>query len=276
MSTSAKIICDSIDGMSPRITTFQLVIPRFILPEWNTHRAISKNAASSRAIPINKIIEQVKTLPFIPKYWGKNQKGMQAKEEIWGEDRMNAQIEWLKARDNAVQTAEAMSKLNVHKQIANRVLEPWAYTSVVATTTEWDNFFALRYHPDAQPEIKELAELMLQEYINNKPTQAKWHLPYVREDEKSLPIEDQIKISVARCCRVSYNNHDNTAPNLMKDIALHDDLIKSGHMSPTEHQAQSYNSSVIRSGNLVGWEQYRKTINNENLKFNYQTKEAIK
>jgi thymidylate synthase ThyX len=265
----AKIITDSISQTGARLTTFQLIYPRMVHAELMTHRVFSRNASSSRAIPVSKIIQQVIDNPAMPVYWGKNQKGMQAKEELAGEALAQAKEIWLAARDAAVEQARKLVDIDLHKQIANRILEPWHHIHVVVTATDFDNFFNLRCDPDAQPEIKVLAEQMRDLFFDSKPAElaiGMWHLPYVsRSGGMYVPVGDKsiIKASVARCARVSYMTHDNENPTLSKDVELHDQLLKSVHMSPTEHQATPMIDPNAYSGNFRGWVQYRKMIKGE-------------
>lgn len=234
----AKVICDSIaNGI--RLTTLELNYHRYIHSEVMTHRMFSRNASSSRAIPVKRMLEQVKNNPAMPIHWGKNQPGMQAKEEITSKgDAIRA---WECASDITAYWAECLNKLEVHKQISNRILEPFQWIKVIVTATEWDNFFKLRLHPDAQPEIQELARCMKVAMDNSVPqviNHGGWHLPYITaRDTKETSIENYIKMSVARCARVSYMNHDNTTPDIEKDLELADRLLEAGHMSPFEHQA---------------------------------------
>lgn len=231
-----------------------------------THRVFSRNASSSRAIPVNKIIQQVIDDPAMPVYWGKNQSGMQAREELLEPTKQEAIKLWLEGRDKAVETARQMVALGVHKQIANRVLEPWHHIHVVLTATEFDNWFELRSHKDAQPEIKMLSDMMLKEYnlmrVSKTLQKGEWHLPFLTPTEKgNLPLSSALKISTARCARVSYMNHDGTNTELSKDFALHDALVVSNpkHMSPSEHQAVLMDGSTWY-GNFRGFKQYRKFI----------------
>lgn len=269
MTIEAKIIADSISPTNARLTTFQLVYPRMVHAELMTHRVFSRNASSSRAIPVAKIIQQVIDNPAMPVYWGKNQKGMQAREELTGEALEKAKAVWLRARDKAVEQARQLVDLDLHKQIANRILEPWHHIHVVVTATDFDNFFALRCHPDAQPEIKVLAEQMADLYFANTPTELRlgmWHLPYVSSGGLFIPSggdKDLLKASVARCARVSYMTHDNQEPTLEKDVALYNQLLSSVHMSPFEHPATPNVDPNAYSGNFKGWIQYRKTIKGE-------------
>lgn len=263
MAYTVKILLDSINPMGKRLTTWEITYPRFVHAEFMTHRMFSRNAASSRAIPISKMIEKVKLDPAMPVYWGTNQKGMQAGEELSAELIANAKYDWLIARDAAIKTVQHLtSTYNLHKQIANRLLEPWMFITVIMSTTEIDNFFDLRCLPDAQPEIKKLADMMRVAYNLSKPTLIKdgnWHLPMILPEEFELDIEILKKISVARCARVSYLTHDGVR-DYDKDIELCDKLAASGHWSPFEHAACSTFSKDRPSGNFRGWIQYREFV----------------
>ena len=280
MTISAKIIADSLSPDGVRLTTFQLRYHRYVHAELMTHRVFSRNSSSSRAIPASKMIAWVKEDPAIPIEWGKEQKGMQAKELLIGPVADEAQREWLVARDQMIVQTERLIQLGVHKQIANRLLEPWHHISVVLTSTQFNNWFALRDHEMAQPEIRELAHQMSELYYSNGSTghfantirlnPGEWHLPYVSDLEQSMyKLEVCIKASVARCARVSHMNHDGTAPDMAKDIELHDKLAVQVplHASPAEHQAtplSELESEQRLCGNFVrGWKQYRKTLENE-------------
>src|ERR1700693_1578480 len=109
MTVSAKIVADSVGQAGQRITTMQLRYPKFIHGEFMTHRVFSRNASSSRAIPVERLIQDVIDDPAMPVFWGKNQKGMQAKEELTGNDLYMAKREWLRARDQAVASARMLA-----------------------------------------------------------------------------------------------------------------------------------------------------------------------
>lgn len=271
---SAKIIADSIAPSNVRLTTFVLTYPRFIHSEFMTHRVFSRNASSSRAIPTNKFIDDIKNDTAMPTSFSKNCKGMQAKEEINNQD--EAKQVWLEARDSMLKFAEKLSSIGVHKQHANRLLEPFQHMSVICTSTFYSNFFALRTHKDAQPEFQELANKMLEIYHVSEPDELlenEWHLPFVTPKEKNnvmyglITHDDLIKISVARCARVSYKNHDGTINSLEKDIELYSRLILNSpmHASPAEHQAMAISDPNVISGNFKGWLQFRKSLANENI-----------
>lgn len=268
---SVKIIKDSISECNQRLTTFEITFPRIILAEVNTHRILSRNSASSRAIPVDKIIKRLLEDPFVPVYWGKNQKGMSAEEELSKDIQDQAVQIWLKARDNAIASARELLNLGVHKQITNRLLEPFMWQTALVTATSYDNLFNLRTHKDAQPEFQKIARLMKVLYEENQPqpiAKGDWHLALVREEElkeiaQMFPGDEfaPAKISAGRCCRVSYLTHDGRR-DLLADYNLAENLINSGHMSPLEHQAQNMEDDHWY-GNLQGWKQYRKFIPNE-------------
>lgn len=264
----AKIILDSISPNGVRLTTFELKYPRFILAEFNTHRVFSRNSSSSRAIPVLKLIKDIISDPVYPVYWGENKPGMQAEEELKGIKLILAKSVWKVASLFAVGFAYTLTKLGLHKQIANRIIEPWMHTKTIVSATEWNNFFSLRCHKDAQPEIHELAVKMKDAYDNSKPrfiNYNEWHLPYITDDERNLySISDLIKMSVARCARVSYLTHDGQLPNIEKDFELYDRLVGSVpiHASPSEHQASPL-KIFDSNNNFSGWLQHRTQIQNK-------------
>ena len=248
MTIEVSVIADSVNPDGERITTIQARYPRFIHAQVLTHRVFSRNAQSSRAMPINRMIEEIKNDPVIPVHWGKNQKGMQANEEV--HNSWVAKLFWDKAMSEMLFAAKRLNELGLHKQVANRLLEPFSHISVIITATDWENFFELRCHDDAQPEIQELA-LTIRGGLNNSVPQKKgwneWHVPYEGLGETD---EEKVMSSVAACARVSYNNHDGSERSLSKDKSLHDMLLSSGHLSPFEHQAYA---SKGRHDNLRGW-----------------------
>jgi thymidylate synthase ThyX len=265
---SAEIVADTLSAGGARLTTMKLCYPRFIHAEFMTHRALSRNASSSRAIPIAKMIDGVEADMAEPVEWGRNQAGMQARELLDDTDRKAAQALWRGAGRAAVRASRDLAATGVHKQIANRVTEPWQHISVVVTASDWDNFFALRCHEDADPTMAELAWAMAHALHAGRPQPAKpesWcHLPFVTDGEKlTLDEASQIEASVARCARVSYRNHDGSYPVLEKDRELASQLRASGHWSPFEHQGMPLPSQGIRSGNFRGWLQYRQTFSTQ-------------
>lgn len=266
----AKVIADSVSRAGARITTLQLKYPRFIHAEWLTHRAFSRSASSSRAIPVAKMLAQVRDAPAMPIHWGKNQAGMQAKEEV--QDVRAARDLWERAAVRMTEFAADMADMGLHKQVVNRLLEPFQWIHVVVTATEWDNFFLLRDHEDAQPEIQALAREMRSVMCASTPRRKEddlddalnWHLPYIL-DAELIDKRDKpwllAKVSAARCARVSYVKHDGERPDLEEDLDLYDRLVGSEprHSSPTEHQAMPMAASH-QSNNFKGWHQFRKSV----------------
>lgn len=304
---SATIIKDSINAVTnDRLTTFVLVFPRFINAEILRHRMLSFNSASSRAIPTSKIIQDILNNTAVPEFWGKNQSGMQAYEElddliqsvyshtetsggnlsgetpVYITPKEAAKKEWFKMRDRAIKSVKLLSSdINLHKQIANRIIEPWHNIKLIVSGTEWENFFALRANADAQPEFRVLAEMMLEVYNKSIPEVKRpvserfstlnvpslkinfnnWHIPYEDRMPEEISKEQKLKISVARCARISYLTQDGEIDQ-NKDYELFNRLTGSGHFSPTEHIAFPIEESKM-VGNYKGWFQYRKLIPNE-------------
>lgn len=281
MTIHVKIIADSIAENAPRLTTFQLRYPRFIHSEFMTHRMLSRSASSSRAIPVSKLIRDVLEDPAEPVSWGSNQRGMQAGEPLKPWQRAVARFMWRKSRYVACGCAWVSQRVGLHKQVANRLLEPWSHISVVATATDWANFFALRCHKDADPTFQLLAAEMKLQYAENRAFERikklkinGSHLPYVSDDERLVnSVESCLQMSAARCARVSYNNHDGSKADVERDSALVHQLLGSPvHASPFEHQAWpdplgvKMTPDTMKNGNFApGWVQHRKIIPNENI-----------
>ena len=277
MTISSKVIAYSVYG-NKELITFELEYPRFIHSEFMTHRVFSRNGASSRAIPIKTQIQYIQTNTACPVEWGKNKPGMQAEEHI--ENDKEAEELWMSARDAAITHANQLSQLGVHKQLTNRVLEPYSHMKVVLTTTELDNWFELRDHKDAQPEIQELAKKMRtakEEFVKTPLSVGNWHLPYYQNGywTNSSPdtLDDAIAISASCCAQVSYRKLDD---GLSKAKDIYEKLLTSKpmHASPFEHQATPMEANKnnwettpgvthidkfghIWSNNFKGWIQYR-------------------
>lgn len=264
MSFDANILADSMSPDGVRLTTMEITFPRIILAELNTHRMLSKSSASSRAIPVEKMIRRVLEDPYVPSSWGKNQKGMVASEDIDPENALRSQTQWLLARDAAVSHARNLLDIGIHKQTTNRLLEPFMWHTVIVTATEWSNFFHLRNNAQAHPDMQTIARMMQALYEDPARTPeplkyGEWHLPLVGLDEieawiiEGLPNSPDIqpellakhavkydffkKISAGRCARTSYLTHDGKR-DLSEDNRLHDDLLRNGHMAPLEHVAR--------------------------------------
>lgn len=298
---TARVVADSISPEGVRMTTFEIEYPRFILAELNTHRMLSKNSASSRAIPVKTMHEHMRQFPAGPVHWGKNQPGMQAKEELAPNDLADAKFMWKRAQQDAMHWAQQMAeRVGLHKQVANRITEPWMIMKTVISGTEWNNFWWLRDHADAQPEIAELARKMHAAYDASTPqplNPGEWHVPYVNtyrslinnellySDGKGddITAEEARIVSASCCAQVSYRKNDDSYEKALK---IYRQLIESepAHASPVEHQATPMNiesmcrfepetwepgvthvsaNSDLWSGNLRDWIQHRKLIPNE-------------
>lgn len=299
MAFAAQVIEDSIGHEGQVLQTSVLKYPRLIHAEFMTHREFSRNASSSRAIPVLKVIEQVRTDPAMPIHWGQNQPGMQAHKELEPFVIEEMKELWVKSAWAAADIAEQMMDAGLHKQVANRVLEPYQWMHVVVTTASNSNFDGLRRHGDADPNIRHLAEMWHDAQQISLPKQlyaGDWHLPFINESDwrtaenycqvgritRDMPGRHEVldvlkKLSAARCARVSYLNHEGKRPDLLEDLKLFDRLVRAEiiHASPTEHQATP-DSKILSScsmvtdwqakplhGNLPGWVQFRKQLPNE-------------
>ena len=262
----AKVVADSLSKGGNRLTTLELNYHRYIHGEFMTHRLFSRNASSSRAIPVKTMLKNISESPATPIHWGKNQAGMQAREECSNLVMVDySRGDWWEyGCEESIRNAHYFDKAGYHKQIVNRVTEPYQFIKVVVSATEWENFFHLRLHKDAQPEIQELARCIKQAMDESEPTSLVvgcYHTPYVERSEGFLGNDGcsywdmAIKCSVARCARVSYLNHDNSTPNIEKDISLYGLLLSSKHMSPFEHVAKSMNySKFAQPLGIVDWD----------------------
>lgn len=296
MSIEAKIIADSIAN-GVRLTTLQLTYHRLFHGEVLTHRVFTRNASSSRAIPTAKLAQDVIDNPAMPIFWGKNQSGMQAREQLdpdttlvkhpYTGEMLPLSLAWTEMTEGNALWSMAFAEAGLHKQLANRPMEVGQWMRTIVTATEWTNFFNLRDEESAQPEFQQLAKTMRIAMDESEPVELRtgeWHLPYVDWEEfqcrDDITLDDWIKCSIARAARISYLNHDQSKPDITKDIALADRLISMGHMSPTEHQATPMDSThwavgeerwetgvthmdkrnQLWSGNFRGWIQYRQTL----------------
>jgi thymidylate synthase ThyX len=300
---SSMVIADSISPAGIRLLTHEVTCHRWILAEINTHRQLSKNYRSSRAVPVAKLIAEVREHPAMPVVWMRNRPGMQATEPMSSNDENAARSQWYRAANETALRAQKLTGIGLHKQWVNRVLEPYLYVHGVVSSTEWANFYARRRAADAQPEFKALADAMWEARKASVPRLLKpgeWHLPYVdpavdinllpsapdhwlvepghRCKEDSWFRDQMIKLSVARVARVSITPFDKTRRDIAKDIALHDRLWADNHPSPFEHQATPDDwrepegvgsggwNHPKDHGNFVGWIQYRKRLPGECVK----------
>lgn len=311
-SAVARIVADSVSPGGHRLTTVQVRYPRIIHAEVKTHRKISRNpetvliegdvsilddrslsrnARSSRAVPVQRLLSEVDETPYMPAF-ARNQPGMQAGEPLDRIAGVKAECVWQDAAGAAVRAARELLALGVHKQWANRLLEPFGFIDVVMSATDWENFFSLRCHSAAQPEMQDLANairLVRERSRPNKLNPGEWHLPYVDQleeyiavinflaDNQSLvltPLEVMKRLSVVRCARVSYRPHNGEPGSVATDLDRYDSLVNSSpvHASPAEHQATPDTrhdllagewSNADLHGNLTGWVQLRKCLRGE-------------
>ena len=283
MSIEAKIIADSISPQGIRLTTLALKYPRWIHSEFMTHRLFSRNASSSRAIPSRRLSALEREYPL---RWDANIPGMQAGVRLSTEQAAKAKAVWDRMADVCAEGVAELAEIGLHKQWANRPLEWFTSISVLVSATSFANFFGVRWHPDAQPEIQELAKHMHEAIEGSTPRSLdpdQWHLPFVAPEEaQALGLDTARRCSAARCARVSYLNHDGTAPNVAKDLDTFAKLAgdpngppRPIHASPMEHQATpdrlrdsadpvSWQFSS-QHGNFQGWRQYRKMLSGEQI-----------
>lgn len=262
----AKIIADSINPWGQRITTIEAYFPRQILSEALTHRSHSRNSASSRAIPVRKMLEQVRASPFVPLRWQEAQPGMQGGDDITGAKAEMLTARWLANAAHAADEAEFYLNEGVHKTMPNRLLEPFAWHTVIFTadTDGWANFFKQRCSPGAEIHMQATANAVRAVYDASTPAGVgfgEWHLPYILDEECGLPLETLQKLSAARCARVSYLTHDGRRDH-DEDLRLFTKLATAHpiHASPMEHQATPNQFGDRQVGNLTGWAQLRHRV----------------
>lgn len=288
---NAKIVADSIAENGCRLTTFEVTYPLIIHAEIMTHRVFSRNVASNRAIPVDKMVASVTDNPFIPERFPMNKAGMQNEDWLEGVNADRAEALWVEASKYAIGYARALEGLKVHKQITNRLLAPFLWTTAVITSTEWNNFWSLRCHEMAQDQIQKIAYMMRDLYQESTPeliVNGAWHLPYIYEEDYKWAQENAIDkfkdpmrlilfISMGRCARISYLRQ-NARDEQQRDVEICEGLIANRHMSPTEHVAtpESISDLWIEGieqdftnyepqfyGNFRGWKQYRKLLSGE-------------
>lgn len=257
----ARVVADSLSPEGDRLTTMEVTFHRFVLAEFNTHRAFSRNSASSRAIPAKKMLTKVSEHPAMPLSWPSEKPGMQGGEELDFHTTELAQLQWLDVHAYVCDAAEKLIHMGLHKSVTNRLLEPFMWQTVVVSATDYENFFEQRCSPLAQPEIRAVADLMQEVYKESVPVglnYGEFHTPYVDKSESHGDLDLSIAMSVARCARVSTLNHDGVR-SLADDLTLYGKLITANppHWSPTEHVATPLVPGSSQVGNFKGWMQWR-------------------
>lgn len=297
---NVKLLTDSVSSVyGTRLRTFELEYQRFFHSEGLTHRMLSKNSSSTRAIPVDRAIELVMEKTAMPIHWGENNPGMQSKRVLSDQQLELAKIEWLKLRDSIISHVKIMSDktgINGHKQWAGRPLEVMSFIKVVLTGTDLENLWYLRDHVDAQPEFRELVRGMQSVSEKSTPTVLKpgqWHLPYIDfidgkyySNGIELDLDTAKRVSASCCAQASYRKLDDSiekADKVFKMLNLDTESNDPKHSSPVEHQATPMDDNSIPfnpntwehgithvrrdgslwSGNFRNWIQFRQLIPNE-------------
>lgn len=264
-----EVLLDSVSPSRTRLVTMRVKYPLMVHAEFCRHRCFSRSVASNRAIPTKRIIAMVEQDPVRPTFWGKNQPGMQAEEELSGVAREESERSWDGARHAAISWARHMMEIGVHKQIANRVLSPYQWVTEIITGTDWANFFALRCHSMTQPEMRTIAEMIQKEYASHLPVcrnEEEWHIPLLLPEEEHLSHTVKLMISAARCARTSYRTHEGKVSTVEEDIALYRKLVENTpkHVSPAEHQAMALKTRE-KWGPIRGWKSHRYFLDNHTV-----------
>lgn len=272
---SAKVLLDSISPQGDRLTTLEVVMHRFVLAEFNTHRMFTRSSASSRAISIIRRIRMVLTDLAWPVEWGKDQPKMQSKELLPPWKQFLCVIIWKIASLCAVACAYLLNLIGLHKQWTNRLLEPFMWHTVIVASVEWENFYKQRcskFSPLAQPEMLRVADAIHNAIEASTPrlcNYGQWHAPLLRPED--LPelhdvangngtetVRGGIKVSIARCARSSYLTHAGIR-EILEDLKLFGRLETADppHWAPFEHAATPAMPGEKPLGNFPGWHQYR-------------------
>lgn len=258
----ATIISDSINSLGDRLTTLELEYPRYIHPELLTHRVFSRNSQSSRAVSVDRLINKTEEQDWYPIFM-EEQKGMAASTLLSEERAYSARSVWVSAKLQAISHAKYLRDLGVHKQVVNRLLEPFTTIRTIVSSTDWSNFFTLRLGSSAQQEIQVLANEIKNAIDKSTPSEGNLvHLPYISPKEVfEIGLLDSILISAARCARISYVPKKDKF-SIGDDINLATRLKNEKHLSPFEHVAFpiSIENMKLGTGNYSGWVQYRKFI----------------
>lgn len=275
MTTSAKIIGDVVNPEGNRLTIFEATFHRFVLAEVNTHRSHSRSSASSRAIPVEKMLDKARSSPAFPVVWTREQPGMQGGDALEGFDRFDAEDLLKRISDYTIEQIAAYierhpdKSTRLHKSLLNRPMEWFQYHTVIigATDDGWSNLFAQRateFSPLAQPELRAVVDLMWEHYQASTPTHldyGEWITPYIQPDETFRNDEDRRRVSAARCARVSYLNHDGVR-DPEEDLRLFDKLVSARpmHAAPLEFVARPLNPRGKAMGNFTGYRQFRHIV----------------
>jgi hypothetical protein len=255
-----RVLADSVNPSGVRLSTLECEYPRFIHSELMTHRVFSRNASSSRAVPVRKTLDRVRWHPVTPIHFGSEKPGMAAGQQV--DDVARAIETWQQASRQAWYYAAALSSQGVHKSLCNRLLEPFLTITTVVSSTDWAHFFKLRCHEAAEVHFQHLAAMMREALEGSQPEPlgpGDWHLPYIRPEDRA-ELGDNLKlaqVSAARCARVSYLTHDGRRA-IGDDLDLFGRLVGPEHWSPLEHPAECRSDDRRDQSNFRGWTQLRK------------------
>lgn len=260
VNSYARVVADSVSSAGVRLISVEVCMHRFVLAELNTHRVFSRNSASSRAIPVEKMLERFATQTAFPVAWTREQPGMQGGAELEDPELADAQRLFWDARNATMDlidkylAAHPDKATRLHKSRINRLMEWGQWHTVVITSTAWENFLALRTHAMAEPEIRVAADLIRDAINESKPRlvlDGEWHLPYITDDDRQHVITELgfrensnefwgalVRSSAACAARTSYLTQDK-ARDFDADFALYERLTSAWpmHASPLEHPA---------------------------------------
>lgn len=287
----ARVVAHSLNvATEDELVTMEWTYPRMVHAEALRHRALTRNAGSHRAIPGRKLREAIRQDVARPVEWGTAKAGMQADAPLDGEAAKDADREWLSACRVALSHAEGMERMGLHKQVVNRLVEPFAHITELVSGTEWGNFYRLRISPFADPTLRALATAAARAHLASIPRECapgEWHIPFGDQMPDGLHLKERIKVAVARCARISYLNHDGGRFGVEDDIRKHDELRQNRHWSPFEHVAQAmenpdpllvadfqqagwplkvaeaFRENLLHSRNFRGWRQYRDMVDTD-------------
>lgn len=256
---SAKVILDALPKKGARLTTIEVVMPKFLIAQLNTHRALVKNSASSRAMPVTFVITSIVENYVTPMDFGMpaNSRGMVAKSSLTGWRKHASRLLWNTGMYVNIAIAYLQSKVGLHKAWANRPLEAYMYTKVLITATDWENFFKLRVHKDAQ-DAMEITALAIKTALHN-------HIPTIVEDNQYYlpyvgilynPTPEEINLSVSCCAQITYNRELDTSPDKAASVVAKL-LGDTPHWSPFEHLAVLNHNP---KGSYRSWQSYRHII----------------
>lgn len=252
---NAIILADSVNSVEAEHRATTILFPRFpyrLIQEIGTHRQLDpqglhslnpfgvefgRNSASSRAMPVSKVIERIELDPYVP-HWTRANKGMQGIDDLNGDEALERTRIWTTAMKLAFGHAIALEAIHSSKQDCNALLLPFMRIPIIVTGTEWGHFFGLRTEAGTHPDFRAIAleaQSLYESSTPNRLSPGEWHIPWIKEDEWEKSVRDRLKISTARSAWLSYAAHDQDATDF-KAFTKHDELLVNKHLSCFEHQ----------------------------------------